>query len=206
MSAIRTLSDESTFHDTLHRYLRFIRGLPCGRPVPLADAMRMVQPLGVDCRLVCRARMLRPEKRLLTLVTNDSDPLVTVHDDPWDPSRGRALEHRKQVGPEVWEYELSPQKDVRGADSALRLSTGERMHYLGLCSPLATIAFNVGWGREVVGQEADAALDGTELAWAVTALLAGIERPAPPINSRYERLRAATVLAEHHDLGPNARA
>jgi hypothetical protein len=113
---------------------------------------------------------------------------------------GRSLEKRLQVGPETWEYDLAAPGETLTTDIALALSRNALSRRVSVYPPLMTLVRAIGWGGDVVDKEADAAVDGTDLAWAVTEMLTGQTRPAPAVRSSYGRLHAVTVLATHYRI------
>jgi hypothetical protein len=113
---------------------------------------------------------------------------------------GRSLEKRLQVGPETWEYDLAAPGETLTTELALALSRKALSRRVSVYPPLMTLVRAIGWGGDVVDKEADAAVDGTDLAWAVTEMLTGQTRPAPAVRSFYERLHAVTVLATHYGV------
>ena len=66
-----------------------------GSLVSIRDALQLLQPLDIECRLVCRARRTAPAKGPVMRVTaTDLDPLIALHERERRPSEGRSVEKR----------------------------------------------------------------------------------------------------------------
>lgn len=182
----------------LRAYFEFILRPGTSNLISVNETTRVLGPLGIDVRLDCRVRVVRPAGQVLVIATSDPNPVVAVHRDPLRPHEGQALEARRQVETDRWEYDLtSPDGQSLHGEYLARLSRFERTQTLALQPPILTLAMACGWGNEIMGVDADAALDVIDVALAVSDLLIGEQWSEHHAHNQYDRFRATMAISEY---------
>lgn len=171
--------------------------------VAVSDVLPALNSMGIRWRLRCGAQQLRSDGRLLVLTTSDPCPVISVHRSDWNPKKGDLLEERQQAGPETWEYPLPPKCRVVG-EYYLQLSWEGRVQRVRMVNPISTLVNGCGWGQEIEGEETDAALESTDIVWAVAQLLTEDVIPDPSARDLFERLRAIGILEALSGSQPQA--
>lgn len=184
--------------EALARYLAFILEPAHAHLVPVDPVTAVLGPLGIAWGLVCRVRMMTPEGPTLALTTSDPSPVLALHNRTWHSAEASALEDRRQVDVDTWEYDTFRAADrVPVGEFVLRLSRSQRAVNIPLSPVVSTLVHHVGWGKPIDNVEVEATVDSAALAWAVTELLTGVQPPGGGIHNSYERFQAAHALADN---------